>query len=521
MYKIEVTNTAVIINDYDLGDCEKLENCFKSWDPVTHSKFFIALHYDEENRRLYLPRGIDIWFVENLLGEEAHLNINAYYKYQSFDDVWMKYKPRDEVQKEALRFMIGTQEYRNNATRSQLSVNLLTGKGKTYITITALAYFGIRGIVITNSVNWLEQWKNRTVEYTNISGKDIYTISGSGNVFRLLSMDTDSLSRYKLFLVTHDTLQSFASNNGWERIGDLFEHLKIGIKIFDEAHLNFDNICMIDYYTNVYKTYYLTATPAKSDYRANMIYQTAFKNVPAIDLFDPEKDPHTDYFAIQYNSRPTPMQVSNCRNAKYGLDRNKYTDYVVHQDNFYKLLTIILDLGLKATRKPGQKFLIYIGTNYAIKVVADWIIQNFRELRYDLGIYTSIVSKEEKEIALTKRLILSTTKSAGAAVDIPNLQMTVVLAEPFKSEITSRQTLGRTRGDNTKYLDVVDKGFSQCTKYYYDKQPIFSIYAKSCSVIRLVDSELEKRYKEVLERRSKMPVLIQPKIRLLNPINEI
>ena len=310
MEKIQVTNTAVIINDYNLGDCEKLENCFKSWDPVKHSHFTIAMHYDEQNKKLYLPRGIDIWFVENLLNEKAHIIVNGYYKYKTFDDIWMKYKPRDEIQKEALRFMIGVQEYRNNESRSQLSVNLSTGKGKTYITIATLAYFGIRGIVITNSVSWLNQWAERTAEYTNINLRDIYTISGSGNIFRLLDTNDNNLDRYKLFLVTHDTLQAFASNNGWDKIGELFKRLKIGIKIFDEAHLNFDNICMIDYYTNVYKTYYLTATPGKSDYRANIIYQTSFKNVPAIELFDKENDPHTDYIAIQYSSDPTPISIS-------------------------------------------------------------------------------------------------------------------------------------------------------------------------------------------------------------------
>ena len=82
MSKIQVTNSAVIVNDYNLGDCEKLEGYFKSWDPVTHSNFFIGLHYDDKNNRLYLPRGIDIWIVENLLNEKAELMVNKYYKYK-------------------------------------------------------------------------------------------------------------------------------------------------------------------------------------------------------------------------------------------------------------------------------------------------------------------------------------------------------------------------------------------------------------------------------------------------------
>lgn len=519
-HKIEITNTAIIINDYNLGDCPKIENSFKSYDPIRHTNFFIAMHYDEDAKKLYLPRGIDIWFVENTIGEEAYPRVNEYYRYQTFDDVWMKFKPRDEVQKEALRFTLSKGEYRNNEKRSQLSLNLPTGKGKTFVMITTLAYYGIRGIIITSSIEWLNQWNDRTVEYTNIPERDIYHISGSANISRIMSQEQSSLDRYKLFLVTHDTLYSYASNNGWESIGDLFRHLKIGIKVFDEAHLNFDTMCMIDYYTNVYKTYYLTATPAKSDHRANMIYQTSFKNVPGIELFDPETDPHTNYVAIHYNSRPTPIQVSSCRNAKYGLDRNRYTDYVAHQPNFSKLLIIIMDLALKATMKPGTKMLFFIGTNKAIGVVYEFLINTFPFLENDIGIYTSVVSKEEKEIAKTKRVILSTTKSAGAAVDIPGLKVTVVLAEPFKSEVITKQTLGRTRADNTMYIEAVDKGFSQCMKYYYDKQSILKTYAKSCSVIRLSDLDLENRSNEILEKMLDEPRTEDGRLIMVVPINK-
>lgn len=509
MSKIQVTNSAVIINDYNLGDCEKLEGYFKSWDPITHSNFFIGLHYDEDNKKLYLPRGIDIWLVEQLLDFKAELMVNGYYRFKRFSDMYMKYKPRDDVQKETLRFMIGVQEYTDNQKRSQLSVNLSTGKGKTYVTIATLAYFAIRGIVITSSVEWLRQWADRTCEYTNIKPNEIYNISGSGNVFRLLDMDINKLDKYKLFLVTHDTLQSFGKNNGWDMVGKLFEHLQIGIKIFDEAHLNFDNMCMIDFYTNVFKTYYLTATPSKSDYRANIIYQNAFKNVPSISLFDEKEDPHTDYFAIHYNSDPTPYEVSSCYTSKYGLDRNKYTNYVVKKENFYKLLTIIMDIGLKNTRVKGTKMLIYIGTNKAIDIVYNWLIENFWELRDDIGIYNSVVSKEEKTKALTKRCILSTTKSAGAAVDIPGLVMTVVLAEPFKSEVITRQSLGRTRADNTLYVEVVDKGFKKCLDYYYSKQSIIDTYAKSRNIIRLNNKELNDRYDLIMSNRHPLITLVE------------
>lgn len=517
MNKIDIFNTSVVINDYRLGDCEQLENYFKVYDPITHGYYYLGLYYDSENKKLYLPRGIDIWLVEKLIGTDAHVNMNCHYKYKKNDDIYIKYLPRDDVQKETLRFMLGKEEYRRTATETQLSVNLNTGKGKTYVTIGTLAYTGIRGIVITNSVSWLEQWKQRTIEYTNITNKEIYIISGSLQVKKFLRATDEELDKYKLFLITHDTIQSYASNNGWESIGVLFEKLKIGVKIYDEAHLNFSNMCMIDFYTNVYKTYYLTATPAKSSERENQIFQLYFKNIPAIDLFDSENDPHTKYIAISYNSRPSPVLVSKCKN-KYGLDRNKYANSVVYQDNFIKLLVVLMDIGLRMTMAPNKKFLIYSMTNESIKVIYDTILDYFPDLQNDIGIFTSVTPKEDKSIALSKRVILSTTKSAGAAVDIPGLKLTIILAEPFKSEVISRQVLGRTRDKNTLCIDVIDKGFYQCVNYYYKKLPIFKKYALECSNIQLKDQDLDERFNTILDKLNQRYYIPEQLMTKLEPL---
>ena len=48
--------------------------------------------------------------------------------------------------------------------------------------------------------------------------------------------------------------------NGWENLNRFFEHIRVGIKVFDEAHLHFKSIMKVDLNTNVYKTFYLTAT---------------------------------------------------------------------------------------------------------------------------------------------------------------------------------------------------------------------------------------------------------------------
>ena len=496
MARIIVKHTSIIIEDYILGDCQKLESYFMIYNPVTHSYEYKGIEYIEKERKLILPRGIDIFFLEKLLETKAKLD-TKHDEFDYVDQTLIKYLPRDDIQKQALRFTLGEGEYKSNKQKSQLAINLPTGKGKSYIAIMTMAYSCMRSIVITSVLNWLDQWKNYILEYTNISAKEIFFISGTSSIFSLLRKD---ISKYKVILASHNTIKSYGDTYGWDKVSELFKFMRVGIKFYDEAHLNFDNMCKIDYYTNTKYTMYITATPARSNEGENFIYQLYFKNVPSIDLFNEEEDPHTKYIAIKYNSHPSPSQLSGCKN-QYGLDRNKYVSYIVHNENYYKMLHIILDLALK----HGGKNLIYIGTNYGIKVTRDWIIENYPELKNEIGVYTSDDSlrnpDETKEQQLEKRLILSTTKSCGAAMDIKGLKMTIVLAEPFKSEVLAKQSLGRTRDKDTFYIEVVDTGFYHINKYYYAKKDIFMKYASECSDVTMSDKEINAKVENILNKR--------------------
>lgn len=526
MKKIVVRNTCIIIYNYNFGDSPKLERFFAIYEPVTHSYRFVGIHYDEETKTLYLPRGIDIWYIEQLLDCKATVEVNKHHKYDTYDDIGVKYLPRDEDQKKALRFAVGSGEYYDTVTKSQLSINLDTGKGKTYVAIGTMSILGIKSMVITYAKTVLTQWKDRVLEYTNITSKEIFNIDGSGSIYRLLSMSSKDIKKIKLFLVTHATLKSYGDSNGWDKVTELFNHIRVGIKFYDEAHTNFDNMCMIDFFTNVYKTYYLTATPARSNDEENKIYQTSFKNILAIDLFHPNTDPHTHYIAMRYNSKPTPQSISACKN-KYGLDRNKYTNYIVTNENFMKMACVALDFIFKnILKKPEDKLLIYIGTNKAITAFYSKIVDIFPNLKGNIGIFTSIVSDEDKEFALTRSVILSTTKSAGAAMDIKGLKCTLVLAEPFKSAVLAKQTLGRTRDNNTYYIEIVDKGFKYCNKYFLDKRSIFSTYAIDCKLVDLSEVEINNTYNNIINSQMLdnvedesfiVPFTVQPYEKMIKP----
>ena len=496
-HQVIVRNCCIEVTNYKKGDCEKLERNFSIYDPLTHRFTIIGMYIDKTTNTLYLPRGIDIWYVKKVLDERDHIVMNPNKQNNFEKEVLLKYKPRDQEQFQALNFMCGlTEEYEENLHLPQLSVNLVTGKGKTYCSIATMCFFQMKTVIITASTSLLSQWRDNILEYTNFESADIMFLTPE--VMHLVAINKGTKAfKCSVYLVSHAALRSYANNYGWDQLNIVFKNLGIGIKIYDEAHTNFDNMLMVDFYTNVWKTFYVTATPKRSDYKEDRVFQLSQKNIPNIDLFNPDEDPHTDYIAIKWNSRPSPHQISKCKNM-YGLDRNKYIDYITQNPEFYKMMYIVMDMVLKC----NGRVLFYIGTNDAILRVYKWMGENYPELLGDIGIFTSLMDTRELKLKeREKKIILSTTKSAGLGEHIEGLKMTVVLAEPFKSEVLARQSLGRTRDKDTMYVELVDMAFQYIKKFYYAKLPVFNKYALSTEDIFIDQYELNRRSERLKEER--------------------
>lgn len=494
-YRMEVSYTSIAIHNYELGDCQRLERQFQIWNITYHRSEFFAVSYDKEKKILYLPRGIDIYYVQNVLEIPTEEIIwKKPNEYDVCENIKIKYKPRDDTQKEALRFMLGVEEYEKNVYEPMLLLSSTTGFGKSYCSIYTMCYTKIKSIVITYGVTILKQWKDYILEYTNLKDEDIYLISGSQSINMLLQRKTRFINA-KIFLVTHSTLRDYAANYGWDKIDELFKQIRVGQQFIDEAHRDFENICKICAHTNVFKTYFVTATPARSDTAENRIYQISMKNVPKIVLRK-ESDRHINYVAIKYSSYPTPRQKSVMYN-KYGLDKNKYIDYVVHQPAFYSMLRVIMSM----VQRVDGPVLFYIDLNSAILTVYKWLLANYPEYSGEIGIYSGLIDQEHKYDEKNKRIILSTLKSAGAAEQIDGLKMAVVLAAPFKSTVTAIQAAGRLRDPDTYFIELVDLSFQSIKKFYYYKLSTYKKYMLTVSDIYYNQEKLENKALDITYER--------------------
>jgi superfamily II DNA or RNA helicase len=482
---IDILGSSVVIHNYSPGDNQRLEHLFSVWSKVKHRYESMGVFYDYEHKDLYLPGGVNLANVINSFQPDLIRRIPPD-PYKHIGEVKCKIKPRDDRQWKALKFCLGLEEYSNNRNCSQLSLNLNTGVGKTAIAVLTFAFYGLRTIMITASAAWLDQWREKLLEYTNLKPDEIYTISGTAGIVKLFN-GMKKTENIKFLLCTHSTLHTYAKKHGWGSVRKLFMDLQIGIKVVDESHLFWESMFKCDYASNCLKTYYLTATPMKSDVYQNRIYQLSFETVPKISLFDEEHDTHANVLIIKINSHPGPYEREAIATGNYGFNVLKYVDYFQQTDIYYKLLHITLYHCL-SEMGPEDRVLIYHATNSAVMQSYRWIKYHYGQ--YSIGIYTSLVPKEIKHEQLECKIILSTTKSAQALLDIAHLKKIIVFAEPYNSAPITRQVLGRLRDDNTELIEIVDVGFMRLFQWGANRKNIYQKYAKEVNEMQFNDQEI-------------------------------
>lgn len=516
MYTVEIRSTCMVLHNYEPGDNERLEKSLSIWDKSKHKYYPVARYYDSKNKKLYVCKGLELWLVIPSFARNT-VSQTPPDQYDNIGQVLLKTQPRDERQYEAIRFCLGMDQYYSNRNLSQLSLNLIMGAGKSFVAIFCFAFYAIRTMVITSSVSWLEQWKEKILEYTNLRAEEIYIISGSNSIENLFNGKVNR-KKIKFYLSTHSTLHSWGKNHGWNKLRQLFQDLRIGIKIYDEAHLYFDNICRIDFFSNVWKTYYLTATPLKSDFYQNIIYQKCFATVPKINLFDEINDPHTSYLAILFNSHPSAFSLDKCNNStKYGFSIMEYIDYFEKTEVYFKLLQIVL-IHCFTNIKPDEKILIYIGKNSAILNTYYWIRYHYYNI--SVGIYTSL-TKDSKKSQLDNTVILTTTKSASALLDIPKLKKVVIFCEPFNSAVLAQQILGRTRDKDTEMIEMVDCGFQRIKEWYINKKRnVYTKYATEVNEIAYTESEINNIIYNIERQQKERRELNKPTLKQIVDIEE-
>ena len=425
------------------------------WDrrkgyPVVLEKY---LYYDDPSSTLYLP-----WYDLSSFCRFLEDNRAAYLiepvSLQVGRDIVVSLKPhvrdRNERQTQAI-------EHLTTCPESLRGLSLNPGFGKTYSTIKSIAILGKRAMVCVSGL--MDQWKRSIFEFTELTEADVYVVQGSDSMMKLVAQIDKSLFP-KIIVCSLGTLRNYAlAKDTYERCPPfhaLFDHLGIGIKVIDEAHLNFWITLIIDLQTNAAVNIALTATFDRTDPQEKKIFDAYY---PRLMRFgENEFDKYVDIHSYSYSFGYTiPAKVYRTIN---GYNHSKFEDYLMRRVPnkleyiFATVYSPIVFSHYVNIRKSGQKLLVLCARIEMCSWFRNRLIAELpAEDNFKVAVYNS--ENPEDSVLVENDIIVSTPGSAGTGTDIKDL-LTVVMTVATGSDNTNKQTLGRLRelknGDTPIYV---------------------------------------------------------------------
>ena len=434
MRRIEVFQTHIEVSPYTEGENFNLEKKFSKWDEITHR--YIPISYYIKDDTLYLPRGASLNLLTTAFDCTPIAN-NIYDRFDYFNEGEPIKPPKSIIQQEAIEFLLGENKFDYSYKFSQLGLNLSTGDGKTYSAIYSITKQKIKSIIFTHQTKIKNQWIKAFKEMTSIDNDTLIDINNSNTGLKVLSGEISG----NIYFMNYQTAESLARNYGWDIITDLFNKIRVGIKVYDEAHKFFNAMLKIDFFTNTKKTYYLTATYGRSDKDEQRLYNNAFSHLTRFGeetLNYDVKRRHVNFIACYFNSRPPYNQVPYLKTPK-GFSAYKYIDYELEEEH-KTLLRAIYNVLDKVIEFEG-KILVLSPKIDSTEIIAKAISEEYNE---PVGVIHSKISPENIAIAKEQKIICSTIKSLGTGVNIEKLRC-IINTEPMGSNNVAAQTVGRLR----------------------------------------------------------------------------
>jgi len=471
------------INITNYNKSSKLEKSLSVWNPATFSISFTAMYLDDD-LNLVVPGGYDLAKLRQIL--PSHKVVDNRKKHSRFLKMVakLKFKPRTKMQENALHFLKGDTRFFGYAVdETQKMLCLKTGEGKTFCSIAYIISKEKMPLIIVDMDKLTEQWKEEFLKFTDIKEEEIFTIAGASSIKKLQKLPFMK-HKYKVFIAMHRTLAAHGKNNPYN-IDKLFKHLGIGIKVIDEAHVEWGNTFLIDAVTNISETLYLTATPSRSNQSENVVYQNMYGDIVSYGLEHKYKEKYQTIIYTSWNSHPSLDVQSNMKTRNYGFNINGYSDYLLEDvyDAFFTLITDILEMCYASGTTP-KLAIMFQKTNLIQKVYED-----LSELYPDksIGRFCVIPGVKDKAKELDADIILTTTRGFNKAVHVEGLEC-IINTVPLSSQTIIEQIVGRLRyleNKKTIYFDVTDEGFKKCKEQRTYRKKILSVLAKEAFKINL------------------------------------
>jgi hypothetical protein len=481
---IEIKPSSIVIHDYEMGQCRDLEKSLSIWNPVRFEVEWSAYMYLEDKKALIIPGSYDLDTLRNYFPRKEMFQVKDFFPSDKVT-FGVNGKVRDQIQKNSLNFLSGETAYFGyTKSKSQKRLSLGTGGGKTFVTISYLSLAQKRSIIMVDNNDMLGQWKDELLRHTSLKEDEIGLISGSSSIEKI--MKDKKKTKYKVLIASHRTLASYGKDDV-TKIRKFFKKIRVGIKVYDEAHVEWKNIFMIDSVTDVEKTIYLTATPGRSNAHEDKVYQNMFSSIVSYGeqyKYREESNYHK-VGLIEFNSKPD-IGVQSRLSSRFGFNVNAWCEYIVEDcyDEFIDLIFRTVDMSHEF---KCRKIAIVVHTLEMASKVIDDIKERYGG-KYSVGNFTGLVKdKKEKELQKEKDIIITTDKSFDKGVNIMDLEV-LINTVPLSSAVKIEQMLGRLRyvkGKKCVFFDMTDVGFKECVRQRKSRRKVYNLKAKSIFDVKI------------------------------------
>ena len=457
--------------------------------------------YDKDTDTLFLHKGVDIEYLKRCLG-----NIKVKYDlYHPYKPMKFEYEeiiaPRNDEQVDVIDFIVGS-GYHNNSNEPQIFLVKSPGFGKTFCSGVGLCKLKMKTLIVMHRDTLRRQWFNSLFNMNGLTENEVHEITSTEELEAIakgkLHLD------YDVYLLTHATFR--AGLNRIQKMKDVMnitKNLGIGLKIIDEAHLEFRDTLIMDFCFNVKRNLYLTATAGRSGKDENSIFRHVFSSAvfykPSMLLTSNAPKKWVNYTTVEIDTHCKPNIYKYRVAGGKGMNGPSYGKWVIQYDKnhtHFKCITDIIKLAFE--KDQYSKILVFLPLIDLCEECAYFLKRKLdydKDFTYDLDIRTicSKNSKTDNEYAKKSDVIITTIQSCGTGTDIKGIT-TIISCSPYVSKITCQQVFGRIRynGKIGDYYDIYDASVPMDRFWLKSRNKTFKQLALNVKHISWSDDEEEK-----------------------------
>lgn len=334
----------------------------------------------------------------------------------------------------------------------------------------------------------INQWYKSIKMHTSITSADIYVVQGFDTLKNLWEMVKNRyrpkvviFSTRTLFLYAIRPKEPYSSLPSYPK---LLEILGIGLKIFDEVHLNFYTNTKIDLVSNIRHNIYLSATYQRSSPQGKRIFDTVFPKELRFGSQFFKK--YITVHILRYHLGISESEIYKFK-RKTGYNHALYEKHLLNRKALFnhfvdKVVIPIIKMYYLNRAEENQHMLILCKTvSFCLKLHE--ALKNSLETDKSMSVFfAGFKGAEGKETNLKSDIIISTHSSCSTGRDIPGL-ITCLNTVSFSSEPLIEQVMGRLRKIDDVEVIHVDLWNPEVYSHYHHYRVRAKIYKEKASKV--------------------------------------